>query len=135
MGHDTGGTLERIEKTMDILAFDEFAEFIRGYWHVSGRKKVSPETQFERDLGLTGDDGDDLLAATEKRFGVTLCSEETGVRETFNLGPNEYLFHSEGWDPLPFTFTSLLDSIEPTVREFTVGELFEAVRKAKAMRK
>jgi hypothetical protein len=42
---------------MDDLTFDEFADFIREYWHVSDRKKVSPETQFERDLGLTGDDG------------------------------------------------------------------------------
>jgi hypothetical protein len=118
---------------MDELTFDEFAAFIRQYWHVSHRKRVLPETQFERDLGLTGDDGDDLLKATEKRFGVTLGSEETGVRETFNLGPNEYLFHSEGWNPSPFRFTSLFDSVEPTIREFTVGELFEAVRKARGI--
>jgi hypothetical protein len=116
---------------MDDLTFGEFANCIREYWQVSDRKKVSPETQFERDLGQTGDDGNDLLVATEKRFGVTLCSEETEMRETFNLGPNEYLFHSEGWDPFPFRFTSLLNAVEPTVREFTVGELFEAVRKAK----
>jgi acyl carrier protein len=120
---------------MDELTFDEFANFIREYWHVSDRKEISPETQFERDLGLTGDDGNDLLEATEKRFGVTLASEEIGVRETFNLGPNEYLFHAEGWDPFPFSFTSLFDAVEPTVREFTVGALFEAVRKAKGITK
>ena len=116
---------------MDDLTFDEFAAFIRQYWHVLHRKKVLPETQFERDLGLTGDDGDDLLKAAEKRFGVTLGSEETGGRETFNLGPNEYLFHSEGWNSSPFRLTLLFDSIEPRIREFTVGELFEAVRKAR----
>jgi len=120
---------------MNDLTFDEFAKFIREYWHVSDRKKVSSETQFERDLGLTGDDGDDLLKATEKRFEVTLSSEETGVRETFNLGPNEYLFHSEGLDLFPFRFTSLFEAVEPIIREFTVGELFEAVRKAKATSK
>ena len=120
---------------MDDITFDQFTNFIRDYWHVSDRKKVSPETQFERDLGLTGDDGIELLEATEKRFGVTLCSEETGLRETFNLGPTEYLFHSEGLDLFPFRFTSLLSAVEPTVREFTVGELFEAVRKAKGIPK
>jgi hypothetical protein len=119
---------------MDILTFDEFAEFVRKHWHVPGRKKVSPDTQFERDLALKGDDGDYLLVAIEKRFGVTLCSEETGVRETFNLRPNECLFHSEGWSLFPFAFTSLHGSVEPTVREFTVGEPFEAARKAKAVR-
>jgi hypothetical protein len=120
---------------MDDLTFQEFASFIREYWHVSDGKNVSPETQFERDLGLTGDDGNDLLEATEKRFCVTLASEETGLRETFSLGPNEYLFHAEGWNPFPFRFTSLFDAVESTVREFTVGELFEAVRKAKATSK
>lgn len=120
---------------MGDLTFDEFASFIRDYWHVPNRKAISPETQFERDLGLTGDDGDDLLKATEQRFDVTLGCEETGVRETFNLGPNEYLFHSEGWSLFPSRFTSLFDSIEPTVREFTVGELFEAVRKARVTSK
>ncbi|QNI31299.1 DUF1493 family protein [Alloacidobacterium dinghuense] len=119
---------------MDELKFDEFADFIREYRQVPDRKRISPETQFERDLGLTGDDGSDLLEATEKRFRVTLASEEKGLRETFNLGPNEYLFHSEGWDIFPFRFTSLF-GVEPTVREFTVGELFEAVRKAKAVTK
>ena len=117
---------------MKDLVFDEFANFIRNYWQVSDRKRISPETQFERDLGLTGDDGKDLLQATEKRFGVTLCSKETGLRETFHLGPNEYLFHSEGI--FPFTFTSLFNVVKPTVRKFTVGELFEAVRKAKSQR-
>lgn len=118
---------------MEDLAFDEFTNFIRDHWQVSDRKRISPETQFERDLGLTGDDGKDLLEATEKRFGVTLCSGETGLRKTFNLGPNEYLFHSEGI--LPFTFTSLFNPVKTTVRKFTVGELFEAVRKAKSIRK
>jgi hypothetical protein len=116
---------------MEILKFDEFAEFIREYWSVAGRKQITPETQFERDLGLTGDDGDDLLRATEERFGVQLCSEETGIRETFNLGPNECLFHSEGLDLSPFRFTSLFGHEETTVRKFTVGELFEAVQARK----
>jgi acyl carrier protein len=116
--------------TMNCLTFDEFAEFIREHWSVPVRKQITPDTEFERDLGLTGDDGDDLLQATEKRFGVALGSEETGVRETFNLRQNEYLFHSEGLDLSPFRFTTLFGHEEPTVRRFTVGELFEAVQKS-----
>lgn len=116
----------------DSPTFDEFAAFIREYWSVSDRKAIGLETRFERDLGLTGDDGNDLLEATEKRFGVTLCFDDTGVRETFDLGPNEYLFHSEGigFDGIS---PSLLFSrgAAITVREFTVGDLFSAVRRAR----
>jgi len=114
--------------------FNEFSRFIREYWDVPARKEIVAETRFERDLGLTGDDGNDLLLATEKQFGVALCSYETGVRKTFNLEPNEYLFHSEGLELFPFEMTSLFSTTAHSVREFTVGELYEAVRKAKAER-
>ena len=117
---------------MEDLTFDEFARFICEYWSVSNPKQITQETQFERDLGLTGDDGNDLLKATEKRFDVTLCSEETGVRETFNLRTNEYLFHSEGGGlGMPFEMTTLFSTTAPTIRDFTVGELYEAVRRTK----
>jgi hypothetical protein len=118
----------------DDLTFDEFAEWLREYWHVPIRKAITPETQFERDLGLTGDDGDDLLEATEKRFEVRLGNEETGVRETFNLQPNEYLFNSEGWGPSRAEIISLFSGSPTVVRNFKVGELFEAVKRIKTSR-
>jgi hypothetical protein len=115
------------------LTFDEFAAWLREYWSVPVRKAIVPETQFECDLGLTGDDGDDLLVAAEKEFEVKLGNEETGIRETFDLQPNEYLFNSEGWGPSPAELTSLFSgSPSSTVRSFTVGELFEAVRRKRA---
>src|SRR5258707_127028 len=115
----------------DDLTFDEFAVFVREYLSVSDRKPIRSETRFELDLGVTGDDGNDLLEATERRFGVLLCSEETGVRETFNLGPNEYLFHSEGIGPDGMAPSLLFGPTTPIVREFTVGELFNALRNAR----
>jgi hypothetical protein len=137
-----GEELARRSPTSDVLrryltdsdpTFDEFAAWLREYWNVPVRKAIVPETQFERDLGLTGDDGDDLLEAAEKEFQVRFGNEETGIRETFNLEPNEYLFNSEGWGPSPAELISLFsDSSYPTVRSFTVGELFEAVRRIKA---
>lgn len=117
----------------DDLTFDEFAAWLREYWCVPARKTIVPETQFERDLGLTGDDGTDLLEATEKRFEVRLGNEETGLRDTFNLQSNEYLFNSEGWGPSPAEIISLFsDSPSAVVRRFTVNELFDAVRRTKA---
>lgn len=92
------GALKRYATDGD-LTFDEFATWLREYWSVPTRKAIVPEMQFERDLGLTGDDGGDLLLAVEKEFEVRLGDEATGVREAFNLQPNEYLFNSEGWGP------------------------------------
>jgi hypothetical protein len=115
----------------DDLTFGDFAAFVHEYLSVSDRKPIRPDTRFERDLGVTGDDGNDLLEATERRFGVSLCSEETGVRETFNLRPNEYLFHSEGIGPEGVAPSLLFGPTVPIVRGFTVGELFNAVRNAR----
>jgi acyl carrier protein len=115
---------------VDSLSFDRFAEFVRRWAFVPSKKEIQTETQFERDLGITGDDGSDLLVATEKEFGVSLSSEESGYRETFGLGQNEYLFNSEGgtvWEPTTLFGTS-------TVRAFTVGELYLAVKRALELR-
>lgn len=106
-------------RTMEAPTFAEFTEFLRNFACISSKKQITAMTRFENDLGITGDDGDDLLIATEKRFEVKLS------RETFNLRPNEYLFNSEGLDFLGL-FKGLLGAKE-TVREFTVGELYDAV--------
>jgi hypothetical protein len=93
-----------------------------------------PETLFEDDLGITGDDGCELLEETERRFAVRLSSPEHGYRETFNLAPHEFLFNSEGFGP---SFHDIMTLFRPSlipssVKRFTVGELFNAVRKAQA---
>lgn len=98
---------------MDTLSFAEFADFIRSQCGVSRKKNITPESKFEDDLGITGDDGVDLLKTTEKRFSIKLSDTEHGYRKTFDLGPNEFLFNSEGWFRLPVS-----------VREFKVGDLY-----------
>ena len=111
---------------MEILTFERFTDFLRQWRRIPKPKMITSETQFDRDLGITGDDGQDLLDATEKEFGIRLSSEDHGYRETFNLAPNEYLFQSEGgvvWEPTTLFGTT-------TVRAFTVGELYEAVERA-----
>jgi acyl carrier protein len=116
---------------MENLPFKELAEFIREWSHLPPRKQIAPGTQFERDLGITGDDGCELLEAVEKRFDISLSYEEGGLRKTFNLGPNEFLFHSEGFELFPFEQLSIFGrSSTPTIRSFTVGELYDAVQQA-----
>jgi hypothetical protein len=120
----------------ESISFEQLAEFIRDSACIGSRKAIARETQFERDLGITGDDGCELLEATEKRFDVKLHSEEDGYRATFNLGPNEFLFHSEGGFMLPLYDSNPLITIfgsetvslgDENVRAFSVGELYEAI--------
>jgi acyl carrier protein len=114
------------ETSMKSVSFSEFADFVRVWGHLPKNKQIDHETQFERDLGITGDDGSDLLIATEKKFGISLSSEEDGYRKTFNLGSHEYLFNSEGFGVVSGLITIFSRS---TVRAFTVGELYSAVKR------
>ena len=114
--------------------FNDVAEFVRGWARVPAKKQITPDTQFERDLGITGDDGDDLLEATQKHFKVNFTDGENGVRTIFKLGPNEYLFNSEGFS-WGFGGTDIITlfsnpNTDYSVRSFTVGELSEAIQRA-----
>ena len=106
---------------MGAPSFDQFVLFLREFCALSPKVEISRSTRFERDLGITGDDGSDLLQETERRFAIRLSSKEHGYRRTFSLGPDEYLFHSEGFDFLGLFSRGI------SVREFTVGELYDAV--------
>lgn len=118
-----GGKIEK----METPSFEEFAKFIRQWAKLSRKERIVPETEFEYDLGITGDDGCDLLEATEQRFRVALSSREHGYRNTFNLGPNEVLFHAEGFGP---DLLTIFGRSAPVVVSFTVDKLYNAVRAA-----
>ena len=106
--------------------FEDLVDFVRSWAQLSPAQAIGPDTEFERDLGITGDDGGYLLQGVEKHFAIQLSTKEDGYRKTFNLGKNEYLFNSEGfplWELLPFVPKS-------TVRVFTVGQLYKALASA-----
>jgi len=65
-----------------------------------------------------------------------LHSDEDGYRKIFDLGSDEYLFHSEGGFMLPLYDSHRLISIfnsesfgTENVRAFTVGELYQTIRR------
>ena len=64
--------------------FNDVAEFVRGWARVPAKKQITPDTQFERDLGITGDDGDDLLEATQKHFKVNFTDGRTAFAPSSN---------------------------------------------------
>ena len=110
---------------MEDLTFEQIAGFVRERSRIPEKKSIVQDTQFERDLGITGDDGSELLEAVEKRFDVAF------TRETFDLYPNEFLFHGEGIEAFRDLLLMIRRKPLPEYRSFTVGELFDAVRKAR----
>jgi hypothetical protein len=114
-----------VDNQENTPSFEDVADFVRGWAMVPTKRLITPGTQFERDLGITGDDGSELLEVAQERFKVNLRDVDNGYRRTFNLGPDEYLFNSEGWS---IGFRS------HSVRPFTVGELCDAIQKASSTR-
>ena len=103
-------------------------DFVRKF---SGDVKsvITEGTRLEADLGITGDDGVELLEEAEKRFEVSFVTKERSFRETFGLGENEYLFNSEGIDWLGVRRLVGWIRKEPrcVVRDLTVGELWRVL--------
>lgn len=107
---------------------EEVIAFVREY---SGDVKsmITEHTRLEADLGITGDDGVELLEEAEQRFGVCFVTEERSFKETFGLGENEYLFNAEGLDLLGVRRLIGWVRKEPrcVVRDLTVGELWRVL--------
>lgn len=114
---------------MKPISFDELSAFIHQFSGVSEKTIITPQTLFEKDLYISGDDGIDLLEAIESRFAVTFPAEEDDFRALFNLQPNEYLFHGEGF---VFSLRAIFGKPTHSVRAFTGGELYEAICRLKA---
>ena len=102
---------------MNTPSFEQLADLIRRECGFRNEKHIAPDTQFERDLGITGDDGGDLIEAVEEQYHIEFS------RESFGLEVNEYLFSAEGF---PFIQTIFGNQI---ARSFSAGELYAAVLK------
>ena len=102
---------------------EQFTSWLRPTLSLTNKTRVTADTRLEDDLGVTGDDGVDLLLAVEKKYGISL----EPLRQTFNMQPNEYLFHGEGFGIDFLALFRLRDEPKPVVRVFRVGELYDAV--------
>jgi hypothetical protein len=106
----------------------DVANFVRAWTGMSKKFVVRSETRLEADLGVTGDDGEELLKAIAKEFSVALANPDDGYRTTFSLSPNEYLFSSEGFDLLGIgSLIGQGGTPNYFVRDLTVGQLHTAI--------
>lgn len=107
----------------------EVIDFVREETRTPSRVQISGLTRLEGDLGVTGDDGDDLLQAAEARFSVSFGED---LRLTFGLEPGEVLFGPEGL-PIPGVSWMLrkLGLDAPTrVVDLTVEQLHQAIARS-----
>lgn len=107
---------------MKYPSFEEFVEVVRQCARLKRDQRIDPEMQFERDLGMTLDDGTELLEDLERHYGI-----EFGA-DSFDLKENECLFHSDDPDAYPVVQTIFADS-RTEVRPLTAGQLCRAVLK------
>ncbi|MFZ4833610.1 hypothetical protein [Rouxiella sp. Mn2063] len=111
-----------------IPSLVQVIEFVRDF-SSHRRTPINEDTYLEADLGITGDDGSELLEEIAQAFGVILCTEEDGYRTTFGLQENEYLFQSEGFDL--FCINRFIDWLRgvprPIIRDLSIGQLHRAL--------
>ena len=109
-------------------SFAETVEFVRRFSGHGCKTIVAVDTRLDADLGITGDDGSDLLEEAARYFGADLASHD-GYRTTFGLGPSEYLFHAEGLDLVGVgkVMDWIFGRTRPVARDLTVRQLHEAI--------
>jgi hypothetical protein len=113
-------------ETVAIVELKDLISFIRENQGIGKRKTITADTLLERDLGITGDDGGELLEEIQNKFGVSFAGSDGSLRKAFGLAPDEYLFHSEGFSPFLFIASLLGFSIEK-VKPLSVGQLYRVI--------
>ena len=119
---------------MSDPSLHDVSHFVRSWTGIGSETSIDADTLLEADLGVTGHDGDELLKAAEKVFGVSLSNPDDGYRTTFSLSANEYLFSSEGLDLLGIgaLVRRLLRIPGHAVRDLTVGQLHAVIARSAA---
>lgn len=108
---------------------EELIALLREF-HCGYKCKITATTLLEDDLGISGDDGHDLVEQVERRFNVSFVGKDGTFREAFDLGKDEYLFHGEGFRCAELML-GLLGIRLYKVKPLTVGQLLEAILRCK----
>ncbi|OBV39400.1 hypothetical protein [Janthinobacterium psychrotolerans] len=100
--------------------FDDVVRAIRASQSIPGHVMITGATLLEDELGITGDDGCDLLADLERSFAISFAGSDGSLREAFGLDQDQFLFHGEGWNPLALFR-------KENVKPLTVGQLHQVI--------
>lgn len=119
-----------MKNAMEEPTLSDVIGFVREFHGISDRVEISGTSRLADDLGIVGDDGEELLVQAARRFDVKLADDREGYRPAFGLEENEYLFPSEGV-PEPEWLLKLLRLPLPRIRQTTVADLHEAIVKQK----
>lgn len=103
------------------FSLEDLVDFIKDCFSFTN-KEITRESLLERDLGITGDDGDELLLAIMDEFSIEFRDEKDSIRDAFELKDDEYLFHGEGW-----SISGLF--IKENIKPLTVGQLYDVMQK------
>lgn len=112
----------------NTISIEDVISCIRDSQGIGPKPVILESTLIESDLGITGDDGCDLLADIEKHFGISFKGPDGSLREAFDLESDEYLFHSEGCNPFALILELFGRAVEK-VKPITVGDLHRAILK------
>jgi hypothetical protein len=115
------------------ITVEHLIEFIRHHQRIAKEMVIDQYTLLEKDLGITGDDGGELLDVIEKEFAVSFVGSDSTIRKAFGLEKSEYLFHNEGVGFFEFIASFLGRGLEK-VKPLTVGELYKVVLSAQTAR-
>ena len=118
---------------MADLELEEIVSFVRDVCDIPARKVILNTTRIEEDLGVSGDDADDLLRAACERFGVSEDSLGEELRRAFDLEQNQTLFTPEGFDLLGISclIRWLRGVPQSKARDCTIQELRDVLEDAR----
>jgi acyl carrier protein len=108
-------------KAVNSPSFDEIAEVISELTGVD-KSRITPASRLEHDLGVTGDDGVQLLETLAKKYRVDFDRPNHGGR---------YLFGSDSFDPISPILRRILGRSPKTVIPITVGDLHLAAARGR----
>ena|SRR3569833_1156039 len=111
------------------ISMDELIAFIREHQGISPKQEITESSLLENNLGITGDDGCELIQAIERQFGILFSRSGGSLGEAFDLSEGECLFHSEGTNLFWLTHR-LFGRDQENVKAITVGDLHLAVCRA-----
>jgi acyl carrier protein len=111
------------------VTLENLISIIRECQGFSEKDRITEASLLEKDLGISGDDGSELLEAIEKQFDISFAGSDGSLRDAFGLSEGQYLFHSEGMN-LFWLIASLFGRGSENVKSITVGELYLAARHA-----